>query len=164
MKDNSIDLSKSKDSKEKKNNSKIGKKEKRPELIFFTKYLMIVKERSDNIKKQNNKSLDKKNKTKLKLKEELDNTKLDKMPEGKPNLRDLKLNKVNFFNKLLKSRKREDLFCYNYKNNNKKWKAEDKTIAKKYRKEKDKEESNSKISKKPLDFIDSLIFLSVIIT
>ena len=158
MKDNLIDLSKIKDRKDKKNSNKIGKKDKKQELIFFIKSLMTDKRKLKNIKKLNKNNLDKNNKTDYKLKEESNNMKLNKIIEEKHNLKNQKYNKVNYFNKLLKNKKNEDLFYYNSKENNTTCKMLDKTIVIKQKKEKEKEENNYKISKKLQDYIDVIFF------
>ncbi len=90
---------KSKDSKNKRNNKKIGKKDKKLELIFFIKCLMIDKRKLKNIKKPNNKSLDRNSLIKFKFKRESNNMKLNNKLVEMRNMKDQNFNKENYFNK-----------------------------------------------------------------
>jgi len=90
---------KSKDLKSKRNNKKIGKKDKKLELIFFIKYLMIDKRKLKNIKRLNNKSLDRNSLIKLKFKRESNNMKLNNKLVEMHNMKDPNFNKENYFNR-----------------------------------------------------------------
>ena len=90
---------KSKDLKSKRNNKKIGKKDKKLELIFFIKYLMIDKRKLKNIKRLNNKSLDRNSLIKLKFKRESNNMKLNNKLVDMHNMKDPNFNKENYFNR-----------------------------------------------------------------
>ncbi len=97
-----------KDLKNKKNNKRNGKKDKKLESIYSIKYLMIDKEKLNNIIKLNNSKIDKNNKIDFKSKKESDNINLSNKWDEKLTLKDQKFNKLNFSNKLLKNNKEED--------------------------------------------------------
>lgn len=75
MKENLTGSLKSRESKRKRNNRKIGRKRKRLESTFFIKSTMIEKERSDNTKRPRSKSFERNNKTSLRSKRESNNMK-----------------------------------------------------------------------------------------
>lgn len=120
---------------------------------------MTDRKKLKNIKAPKKKNLGKNNKIKDKFKKESNSMKLSNKLEEMLSSKDLKFNKINYFNKLLKKNRKEDLFYYNFKENNKKWIMLDKIIVKKYKNVKEKEDNNYKISKRRQDFIDTTLLV-----
>lgn len=111
MKKNLTDWLKLKESKKKRNSKKTGKRKKRPDLTYFTKFTMTEKEKWENTKRQRKSNWERDNRTRLKWKEESENTRLSSKPVIRPNTRDQSMSKRSFYRKLLRSKREEDLFC-----------------------------------------------------
>lgn len=122
MKGNLIDWLKSKGSRRKRNNKKIGKRERRLDWTCYTKFMMTEKEKSETIKKLSKKNWEKSNKIRCKLREEWENMKLCNKLVAKQSINDPSKTSANFFSKLLKSKREEEWFWWSFKrksNNNK---------------------------------------------
>lgn len=157
-KGNLTDWSKSKGSRRKRNSKKIGKKEKKPDSTYFTKFTTTEKEKWENTKRQRKSNWEKENRTRPKCKEEWENTRPNNKPVVRPNTRDQSRSRRSFSKKLRRSKREEDWFCWSCRGKRTRWRMQDRNTIRRLRSARSREGSSWRTSRKRQDSFDLLFY------